>query len=301
MKIAFLANGARSSLNEQVKRVADEHGICGIFNPSLRFRDGLSVIAFRGLPQEGGKEVHAWLMKTDSVGNTCQLFDLTAYLKQFGVAPTADPKLFELGGELFLTFNTGWSSIENRLFICQVTPQLGEPLECIYRDRQPVEKNWAFFGTHEELHALYSLSTGLILRGYIDRQRSRIDFEAWKYAQAPETARHLSIGTQFLQTDRVMYCIAHKKLSLMGKRMYFGVPLSLDARAAELRIVLGNQYLIHSLSSLLGSRVKLNKNLISCTYFSGIDELEGEIILSYGVNDTAYGFAALDRSAFDEN
>lgn len=301
MKIACLADGAQSSFSTQLKSVADESGIRGVFNPSLRSRDGLRVIAFRGFLQGTGKEVHAWIMKADAAGSTCQLIDLTAYFKQFGVAPTADPKLFELEGEIFLTFNTGWSSTENRLFISQVTPELGEPLECIYRDRQSVEKNWAFFGSQTELRALYSLNTGLILKGHIDQQRNQIEFEAWKYARSPKAARNLSIGTQFLDSGREMYFIAHRKLYLLGKRMYVGLPLSLDVGASELRIVRGNQYLIHSVSSLLGSRVKLNKNLISCTYFSGIDEVDGKIILSYGVNDTAYGFAALDRSVFHEN
>jgi hypothetical protein len=32
--------------------------------------------------------------------------------------------------------------------------------------------------------------------------------------------------------------------------------------------------------------------LISCTYFSGIAPTGREIILSYGINDLAYGFAS---------
>jgi hypothetical protein len=301
MKIACLADGVQSSLSTQLKSVAEESGIRGVFNPSLRSRDGLRVIAFRGFLQGADKEVRAWLLKTDAVGSTCQLIDLTTYFKRFGVGPTADPKLFALEGEIFLTFNTGWAATENRLFISQVTPELGEPLECIYQDRQSVEKNWAFFGSQTEPRALYSLNTGLILQGHLNQQKNQIEFEAWKYAQFPKAARNLSIGTQFLENGREMYFIAHRKLSLLGKRMYVGLPLSLDVGASELRIVRGSRYLIHSVSSLFGSRVKLNKNLISCTYFSGIDEVDGKIILSYGVNDTAYGFAGLDRSAFHEN
>ena len=42
---------------------------------------------------------------------------------------------------------------------------------------------------------------------------------------------------------------------------------------------------------MVGSKIKHNTNLFSCTYFSGIHTKSDLIQLGYGVNDVAFGFS----------
>ena len=43
--------------------------------------------------------------------------------------------------------------------------------------------------------------------------------------------------------------------------------------------------MVHSPESLLGSAVKHNTNLYSCTYFSGLQASDSGIALGYGINE----------------
>jgi hypothetical protein len=99
----------------------------------------------------------------------------------------------------------------------------------------------------------------------------------------------LSLGTQLFRKNGKFYFMAHKKLYLLGKKIYLGKCCSFDYENMEVQA--GRYWWVHSLKSLLGSRVKHNTNLLSCTYFSGIQITGDMISLGYGVNDVDYGFS----------
>lgn len=300
MKIISLARYSESALSELLAKVAKENLIFGIFNPSYRAHNDRQIIAFRGFFCGETTGVRAWLMSSGRLGEDVKLTDLTKYLANFDVAPVADPKLFQLGDALYITFNTGWSRTENKIYICQVAPALGKPIECLFDGRQDVEKNWAFYGSEEALFALYSLSNGLILKGCIDELRGVVEFKPFGRVCVDNSAKSLSIGTQFLDVCGLKCFIAHRKISVLGKRLYFGVPAIFDEESLRVNLPFAGFYLVHSFRSLLGSRRKLNKNLLSCTYFSGIDSAGGKLVVSYGVNDDGYGFASFDLGELRE-
>jgi hypothetical protein len=258
------------------------------FNPSILFVGAETLIAFRAFGDERKKPFTAYLFSTD--GHETALLDLSAAMIEFGISNVSDPKLFSLGDEAWLTFNTGYSKTLNRLYLMKVRPSLEAPRECTFDGRQKVEKNWAFFEDQGSLKALYSIDPLVILdvsRGPNQEFQFQKCFEANR-----QHSRPLTIGTPLAKCQDGFLFIAHRKVQLLGKRLYFGVPARLRMIGESYRIELSTKRLIHDRRSLLGSLRKHNPNLISCTYFSGIAHRGGEIILSYGINDLTYGFAS---------
>ena len=56
-----------------------------------------------------------------------------------------------------------------------------------------------------------------------------------------------------------------------------------------------SSFLAHSIVSLFGNKIKLNPNLISCTYFSGLQSYKKKWIISYGVNDIQWKIKCLNK------
>ncbi|MEZ6082488.1 MAG: hypothetical protein R3E58_00680 [Phycisphaerae bacterium] len=112
------------------------------FNPSILLTGDETLIAFRAFG-ETRKPFRAYLFSTD--GRESSVLDLSEAMEKFGITNVADPKLFSISGEAWLTLNTGYSKTMNRLYISKVRPSLEEPRECTVENRQKVEKNWAFF------------------------------------------------------------------------------------------------------------------------------------------------------------
>ena len=109
-------------------------------------------------------------------------------------------------------------------------------------------------------------------------------------------SRDLSIGSDIQKINNKYFLIAHEKIFLNNKRIYFGrlVSLSLFKNKFKIIKIYPHRY-IHSYRSLLGTRKKRNLNLISCTYFSGFtyDKNKNTILFSYGVNDFYFSFASV--------
>ena len=55
--------------------------------------------------------------------------------------------------------------------------------------------------------------------------------------------------------------------------------------------------MVHSRDSVQGSGVKHNSNLLSCTYFSGLQASDSGITLGYGINDVDFGFSSYGSRA----
>ena len=83
--------------------------------------------------------------------------------------------------------------------------------------------------------------------------------------------------------------MAHRKLHLLRKKIYLGKCCAFNFENLEMEA--GKFWWVHSLKSMFGSRIKHNTNLLSCTYFSGIQISGNMISLGYGVNDIGYGFS----------
>lgn len=267
------------------------------FNPSYLEHGGRSYITFRALGPDRRTPFCAYLLiGTDLV--KWRLVDLSLHMRQFGVEHVSDPKLFVLTNVVWVTFNTGYSSSQNDLYMLAITPELGSPLRCLYSKRQAVEKNWAFFMHGGRIHALYTLTPPVVLQAsHLDARAKSIYFEdSEKKVNMSDSSLQLAIGTQLAIRGPDHYFLAHLKVRLLQRRIYFGVPMRLSVDQDCLRLTRSRSVVFHSYLSLLGTRRRFNKNLWSCTYFSGLHLRKRTAILGYGVNDTACHFREVGLS-----
>lgn len=266
-----------------------------IFNPSHVFFDDLRIIAFRAIHQSNQSgPIESFIAFYSGDMQNLKVHSLSEYVKQWNVEKAADPKLFKRNsdGSVWLTFNTGYVKSGNELYIMQVYPRIGKPIRCLFAGRANIEKNWAFFFDGNRLKAYYSLAPFRVISSNIPNEHSdTITFtDDYLSDSGPQTP--LSIGSQIVEFEHGHGLIAHRKIHLFRKRLYYGVPVNIRLINGEYVVKICSQKLIHNYRSLLGSRIKHNRNLISCAYFSGLEMVEDQVIVGYGVNDVSFSFAA---------
>lgn len=88
----------------------------------------------------------------------------------------ADPRLYRLGGRIFIYWNSGWHEPQNYQFLQELDSKslrpIGTPRELVLRGtRQKLEKNWALFD-RDGLYVVYSVDPHRILAGSIAGERS---------------------------------------------------------------------------------------------------------------------------------
>lgn len=204
----------------------------------------------------------------------------------FGFSDTvADPKLWRLGSGLAVTFNSGWDAKQNRLYWAKLWPECGAPVSVCCPNRQAVEKNWGFFEFNGQLHALYSISP----QPQFMRASHQLgdEFELIPTVHQSQNLELTSLGTQPIFHQGRWYFIGHRKRYIRSKRWYVGEMWSFGQEGVgfgDFRKEGGPW--AHSLYGLLGFGSKRNPNLLSCTYFSGLEWMEESgWCAGYGLND----------------
>ncbi len=286
-------NNYQNSYTDRLKGALTGTGLSNIFNPSPLYLGDKLFIAFRAIDESLHAGIQSYLIILTEGLERLSLTNLSIHGQRHGISSTADPKLF-LGYDqtVWVTFNTGYSKTQNEIYVMQVFPELGSPRKCIYPARQKVEKNWAFFFEGSQLFALYALNPTVILKADEVGENEIIFSSHYQNSASADPA--LSIGTQLIVLrDGRFGLIAHRKISMFGKRLYYGVPVTLSKEAQCYRIDMSNLKMAHSFISLFGARTKHNRNLISCTYFSGIYMRGDELLLGYGINDVDFSFSTL--------
>lgn len=262
------------------------------FNPSLRTIDGVTHVAVREPSPDGA--IRSVVYRFD--GSTCiDRRDLTDSARSAGIPIAADPKLTVIHGEPWITFNTGWDQGHNHLYLCHVD-RLAEPLECVFDERNGVEKNWAFFTYEGQIGALYSLRPLRVLVGEVRDRVVRFTRVSGPPVGPPRrrtVVPTISIGSQPVVLGGKLRLIAHEKYTIGRSRLYVARAVEADVGASA-RVTIGRTRMIHQMSQLRARRPRRNPHLFGCTYVSGLD-LDGQrAFISYGVNDRALGLAALD-------
>ena len=218
------------------------------------------------------------------------VINLTKYMNEYGVAKCADPKFFEFNQQLYITFNTGYErSSNNEIYIMKVSNGLEKPYRCYFSGRGKIEKNWSFFSLNKELYCIYGVSPLCILKVDEWKDGSIQLSVAYNYNKLNIKSNY-TLGSQPLLWNGKLYIFLHKKIFTAMKRMYIGRILKLDVSLVDGSISVNkgdllNHFYFHSLKSLAGDKNKLNKNLLSCSYFSSLFENKGSIYAGYGVND----------------
>lgn len=275
--------GLRSQLTEVVRGI----GVRNVFNPSFYESSAVRVFAFRANP-DGSRELVSFVSVEDHTGRTLSRISPALY-PDIDAPGLIDPKVFTVGGEVYVTFNSGWvPSGGNDIFVMRVHPTMGEPKKVIYEGRRDQERNWAFFSEHGEVYAIYQIAPLVILK--LERESG----DAWWLADHLRQARadvphDLTLGTQPSRHGSRYYFMAHRKYRLRRKKVYLGRLCALDLR--NMAVTSSDSWIAHSSESLRGSEVKHNTNLFSCTYFSGLQASDAGITLGYGVNDVDFGFS----------
>lgn len=294
-----LSTSGDADLRAWVAATSAGAGLSNVFNVSvLRSPEDGWFATFRAQRTCDERPFRAYLIsRTGDQATTIE--DLTQRNADAGVLNVADPKLTLLRGNVYVTFNSGFSaSAENDLYLQQITPVIGQPRRCKLERRQVVEKNWAFFiGNDGVLRAMYSAAPELVvIRADSSEEGSgSVHFER-EWSESSGIASSLSIGTQFLDCGNSSRLIVlHRKLQLGGKRLYVGRLARFDLDTRRGSILVSRVPLVHSVLTLLPARRRPNANLISATYFSGLSEDRGDLLISYGINDLDFGIARIEE------
>ena len=262
--------------------------IHNVFNPSFYCDENVKIFAFRAIPH-GSDELTPYLSIEDKSGHLVKNISAD-FCKELNAVRLIDPKVAKINEEFYITFNSGCVPRGNDIFIMKVYPKMEPPKRAIYKNRKKQERNWAFFSDKGEIYALYWINPLKILKvkNISDKEWEMEDFYCGKEDNG--ILNGLTIGTQLSYSNDKHYFVAHKKLYFFGKKIYLGKFCELDFSKKQIKT--GKNWLVHSFKSLFGSKLKHNTNLLSCTYFSGIQVSNGSIKLGYGVNDVEFGFSS---------
>ena len=269
------------------KKLISPLNIHNVFNPSFYCDENIKIFAFRAIPY-GNDELISYVAIEDNNGLVVKNISIDLYKEVDGVR-LIDPKVTKINREFYITFNSGYIPGGNDIFIMKIYPKIESPKRLVYKNRKKQERNWAFFSEQGKIYALYSINPLKILKlkNISDKEWEMEKFYCGK--EDNNLLNDLTIGTQLFNSDDKYYFIAHKKLHFLKKKIYLGKFCELDFSNKQIKT--GKHWLVHSFKSLFGSRIKHNTNLLSCTYFSGIQVSDSSIKLGYGINDIEFGFS----------
>jgi hypothetical protein len=297
MKLLTLQRHGVPRVTEAIDEVARRHGLTNVFNPSVVVRHGVTHATIRAESFPGERPFRAYSVTEQPDGAT-RLVDLSALAAEVGATKAADPKLLELGDELYVTFNTGHVHHgQNELYLQRLDPEPGPPQRVDYPGRRPVEKNWGFFSTADGgLGAVYTLAPLTLLRLRSGRLGSTDDLVFGADVEAPRLGRfpRLHIGSQPLVVapNRALVA-ANEQWQIRGlpRKIYFGRLVELDLTDGRVTGI-SRTRLVHSAAAMLPQRTRHNPGLFSATYLAGLARADdGDLLLSYGVNDLGLGVA----------
>ncbi|MFT5892134.1 MAG: hypothetical protein ACI9Y7_002244 [Dokdonia sp.] len=263
-----------------------------VFNPSVVSHQGGYLMSIRiHDPESNTILAYLYTWTDDTEYTRC---NLSEYFKEIeGIQKVADPKLFMMGDQVWGTFNTGYVKKENNqlvLFKIKNTA-IDAYFYCHYKNRSQIEKNWAFFIKDDKIHALYGLGNTRVLKQHTIENKT-ISFEDYIREDNPPFEGY-TIGTPLVKLTEESYgFIGHKKIVVKGKRMYLGKAFKFSP-SNTYEIEMTSKFLIHSFKSLKGDSFKFNKNLISCSYFSGMTKRNDEVLISYGINDIDWNIISI--------
>lgn len=279
-RIKFLEGNGYEWLSGYLKGVSNKHNLSNVFNPSFNISDKSGVVSFRAISEDK--------MSSFVLINSFLLNISEAWASRLGCKQLIDPKVFNANGGVYVTFNSGYVKGGNDIYVMKVSPSFEVPKKVVYKDRKDQERNWAFFSVGGDIFALYWANPAIVLK------LEKVTDSTWEFFDCnlgppTENPVDITLGTQLEEIEGKHYFVGHKKLVRNGKKIYLGKLGLFDFNANT--VSYEDQWLAHSIDSLYGAEPKTNKNLFSCTYFSGIQNIKNELVLGYGINDVDFGFA----------
>lgn len=243
-------------------------------NPSFARVAGGMAWAWREAPSWEGPFEAMWQGPGGEPERMADLF------RRFGFGDVvADPKVWRQGDGLAVTFNSGWDRERNRLYVARIWPEVGAPEEVGCPGRQRVEKNWGFFEADGRVQVLYGLSPVPVFM-------ASAGGEFLPVAEGEPVGAGRTLGSQPVFWGGRWYVMGHRRGWIRGKRWYVAELWSFGRVGSgwgDVRRESGPW--AHSPVGLLGGGRKRNRNLLSCTYCSGLERADGGWWVGYGLND----------------
>jgi predicted GH43/DUF377 family glycosyl hydrolase len=217
----------------------------------------------------------------------------------------ADPRLYRLGGRLYVYWNSGWHEPRNCQFLQEIraddfTP-VGAPRELRLRgERRVLEKNWTLFGDGP-FYALYAIRPQRILEFSLEGEGA-IEFRGLAApelspAAAPNGLDDLRGGAPPVPVGDHYFAIGHY-ISAGSDGYRYGAAVHRFARQppfAPERPPLSPLALPNPLGDGRAYE-RLNPAVGEVVYPCGADYSEGQWTISYGINDERCAVAALSHA-----
>jgi predicted GH43/DUF377 family glycosyl hydrolase len=223
----------------------------------------------------------------------------------------ADPRLYRLGGRLFIYWNSGWHEPRNYQFVQELEPRSlrpqGPPRELLLREpRQKLEKNWTFFAGDDlpanEFRAVYSISPHRVLAFSLAGEGD-VTFEEcaqreWSLTSYPPSHGGLRGGAPPVRLGDRFWSFCHSVHGIENEYAYLPATYSFDAkhpftpRAAPTRPL-----------AMAGEEAKqrlfprLNTAVGEVIYPCGAAWDGTRWLISHGINDERCAISVLDHAA----
>ncbi len=216
----------------------------------------------------------------------------------------ADPRLYRLGGRLFIYWNSGWHEPRNYQFLQELDRAnfhpIGAPREMVLRGaRQKLEKNWTLFEA-DGLHAVYSINPHRILNFSLDGSGA-VEFvdettHAWNTKSYANTFGELRGGAppQLLEGEYWSFC--HSVSGTDGNYRYVPVVYRFAASPPFAPTAGPTRPLAIGGEPAAGERrfPKLNPAVGNVVYPCGAAFHRGQWLISLGLNDERCAIARLE-------
>jgi hypothetical protein len=301
--------GKTNSTTELLCSLIKAKGLTDVFNPSVIFHEHRVYLAFRAR-ECGELSIKSFILianweeasKCDiphSFGCPSSLFNLSDLFCTHSLSYVADPKLFLYRDCIWCTFNTGYDKGANSIYLFSADML---PRPRLYKarlmGRRPVEKNWGFWDNEGTLSAVYDFNSRQIIK-LVGEEVNELIFEFMEEG-ADQGARNSPVitnGSMPVKFKNGRFLIMlHEKHFIRGARVYLGRLGIFELSRGQMRGGVCPFLFIHSISALFGESIRLNPNLLSCTYFSGLAfSPDGQLFASYGVNDLDFNIAPIAR------
>lgn len=276
-----------------------------IFNPTIcETGDGFALAYRVVLPDSEFRRLATCRLDRDLnpvPGSAVPLSDLIEFarpetLEHRGLTWHADPRFFNLGGEIFLSWNDGSALPHNHQFLLRMdgsgTRPNGLAREIITsRNRRTIEKNWMFFGAGDKVWCIYTTFPHDVMS--VDMEDP--DYVVCKPAHSVGAKADYETlygvvrgGAQPIDMGETMLVLAHSSYKMTdGLRYYACMAYEISSRppfnmtrcgGVPFTLPMGGGRADFSLT-------KLNPSVGGVVYPCGIVRQGDDALITYGVND----------------
>jgi hypothetical protein len=212
----------------------------------------------------------------------------------------ADPRLFRIGGRLFVYWNSGWHEPRNHQFVQEIDPvslaAVGQAHELLLDGpRQKLEKNWTLFEHEGRAFAVYSIQPHRVLTfdpaADGDWLMRDVANTAWAAPAYPACHGGLRGGTPPVLHAGQFWSLCHSVHDAPEGYRYAAATYTFQA-AAPLFVPLAGPTQFLSLVPTpfpVRSFPKLNPAVGEVVYPCGAARTEGGWLVSFGLNDECCG------------